>query len=135
MAWGKAGSGDSPVLEWVRRLKANDDTLKSLFVMSFRYPAQKRLHARASMATNTRVVNRKITDADFQQLCLAMHSNTKLKEFHCGHELKIEGVHQLADMIAVNQGLTLLSVGNRAFGDAGVVWRMLGKANSADLGM
>lgn len=64
---------------------------------------------------------RKITDADFQQLCLAMHSNTKLKEFHCGHELKPEGVHQLADMIAVNQGLTLLSVGNRAFGDAGMV--------------
>lgn len=44
MAWGKAGSGDSPVPEWVRRLKADDDTLVSLFVMSFRYAHLFRIH-------------------------------------------------------------------------------------------
>ncbi len=118
MAWGTSPAS----LEWTKRLKANDPTFTSLFVMKFR----------------------KLVEKDWQDLCESLSDNNKLQVYfvrsNCSHfwifllewggckqELMASG-HALSDpvlssfseMLKTNTGLRRLGLGDETFGDRGV---------------
>ena len=117
MAWGKAPAS----LEWMKRLKSNDPTLTTLFVMKFR----------------------KLTDDDWKEACEALKSNTCLKVMvstcsiaillqnslsairgqelmASGHSLSEPVLSAFSEMLKANAALQRLGLGDEALGDHGM---------------
>ncbi|KAI9020907.1 hypothetical protein CLU79DRAFT_754327 [Phycomyces nitens] len=92
MGW---GDSDNSIDKWVKQLRANDPSLKSLHILSFRV----------------------VTPGQFASLFTALAQNTTLKELYCsGHALDTNAVEQLSEALTLNDTLECLNVGNSQFG-------------------
>ncbi|KAL0095542.1 hypothetical protein J3Q64DRAFT_1693671 [Phycomyces blakesleeanus] len=92
MGW---GDSDNSIEKWVKQLKSNDPTLKSLHILSFRV----------------------VTPSQFASLFTALAQNKTLKELYCsGHALDTNAVEQLSEALTLNDTLESLNVGNSEFG-------------------
>ena len=95
MAWGKTVG----VASWVDRLKADDQTLTSVTV--FR--------------------GRLFGPAEAAEVCDALRSNTALREFYAsGHAMDVDTAGKFSDMLAVNETIESICIGDASFGDDGV---------------
>ena len=93
MAWGRGAK--TGLDDYLPRLRANDASLRALYVMR----------------------HRRLDAADVTALCAALAGNTALEEFGAtGFALTAESAAALGRMLQANSGLRLLCVGDHTLG-------------------